>query len=49
MDKKYLSLPIRGYTGVVRHLILVCPVVIIPDEALLLRICPDGAGTVDGF
>ena len=36
LDKMYFSLPIRGYSGVVCHLILVCPVVIIPDEALLL-------------
>ena len=36
LDKMYFSLPIRGYSGVVCHLILVCPVVIIPDESLLL-------------
>lgn len=49
LDKNYFSLPIRRYGAIVRHLVLVRRVIIIPDEALLLRICPDGAGAVDSF
>ena len=48
-SKEHFFLPVGRYRGIVSHLILICFVKVVLDEALLLRIRPDGADTVDCF